>query len=364
MRCRFVADFRSVFRNCPPSLESDYSWVHRIPIMLANHDEDNMHTINAAPANVKLTATCLVAILLSFAAGCSNAARSDSTSSAALPTLSIAGNDSAADSGDQGFVRTAQHTEADDSSDDSDADTKSLVADLESNFQAWKQGKAYDFQPAANRIVKRLKNHFDVNQFRFAFDAADICKIAGAYGPSKQIYTAIDQAAERSNNELFANSAKEAVKNEVQQLNLVGTRPKIEGAVYNGGNLNWNDYKGKVVLLDFWATFCPPCVAELPNVERTYRKYHDQGFEVVGISLDDNKTTLADFLDKQKLPWTIMFDENPERRSWDGAAMTKDFFVTSIPATFLIDRKGRVVSIYSRGEQLERQVKKLLAERP
>ena len=302
--------------------------------------------------------------LLLAGAGCNNASRSDNGGANTPPTMSLNGAVATQTDAVQSTTQTTDDSVVPMPSDETDPETKSLIKELETNFQAWKARQPFDFQPAAKRVVQRLEAKFDVNQFRFASDAADVCEITGAYDSAKQIYSAIQKAAGQTDNEQLASIAKETAKTEIQKLDLVGTKPQIAGAVFGGGNLNWDDYKGKVVLLDFWATWCGPCREELPNVEKTYEQYHQQGFEVVGISLDDNKQKLADFLDKEKLPWVILFDENPAKQGWEGAAMTKDFFVSAIPATFLIGRDGKIVSIYARGELLEQQVKTLLAQKP
>lgn len=244
-----------------------------------------------------------------------------------------------------------------------DPETKALIVELRTNYKAWEDKKPFDFKRAAATLTKRLETNFDVNLFRLASDAAEICMATGSYDSAKQIFAAIEKAATRSDDAQLATMAKEAVVPELTRLNLLGAKPKIEGAVFAGGKFDWSQYKGKVVLLDFWATWCGPCRQELPNVEKTYEKYHSQGFDVVGISLDDSKEKLADFLAREKLPWTILFDEDPSKQGWEGAAMTKEFAINSIPATFLVDRAGKVVSISARGDDLEPQVKKLLAEK-
>jgi peroxiredoxin len=119
--------------------------------------------------------------------------------------------------------------------------------------------------------------------------------------------------------------------------------------------LSVGNYKGKVVLVDFWATWCGPCVGELPNVLKTYEKYHSKGFEIVGISLDSDKTKLTSFMETKKMTWQQYFDG----KGW-GNKLAGKYGVGSIPATFLLDREGKIIAKNLRGEALEAEVGKIL----
>lgn len=144
----------------------------------------------------------------------------------------------------------------------------------------------------------------------------------------------------------------------VRHLNLLGSHVKIEGTLVNGKKFDWSKYKGKVVLVDFWATWCGPCLKELPNVKQTYEKYHDQGFEVIGISLDDDEQTLKEFLEEEQLPWPILFSSDSKATGWEHP-MASYYGISSIPAAILVDRKGKVVSLEARGSELGKMVAEL-----
>lgn len=112
------------------------------------------------------------------------------------------------------------------------------------------------------------------------------------------------------------------------------------------------DFRGKVVLVDFWATWCKPCVDELPGVKRAYKKYHKQGFEIISISLDNNVGTCKRFIEKHKLEWHHIADG----RGWNAELAVKHK-ITGIPAAIVVGKDGRVISLRARGEDLERAIK-------
>lgn len=76
----------------------------------------------------------------------------------------------------------------------------------------------------------------------------------------------------------------------------------------NAGKIDLAEMKGKIGLLDFWATWCPPCIAELPKLKEAYKEYHEKGFEIIGISLDSDKGRLEDFINENDMPWAQAFD--------------------------------------------------------
>ena len=142
-------------------------------------------------------------------------------------------------------------------------------------------------------------------------------------------------------------------------------RTLVEGAQFPdfdekdlaGKSMSVANFKGKVVLVDFWATWCGPCVMELPNVIKTYEKHHDQGFEMLGVSLDQDEERLKNFIKEKKMPWQQFFDG----KGWSNK-LAKKYGIQSIPATFLLNGQGKIIGRDLRGDALEEAVGKALGK--
>lgn len=134
-----------------------------------------------------------------------------------------------------------------------------------------------------------------------------------------------------------------------------GDAMEIAFTALDGTKVDLAAMKGKVVLVDFWATWCGPCVGELPNVKKAFDTYHAKGFEIIAISLDQEKDALEAFIKKENMTWPQAFDG----KGW-GSDIARKFGINSIPATFLIGKDGKVAATNLRGSALEEKVAELL----
>jgi thiol-disulfide isomerase/thioredoxin len=141
-----------------------------------------------------------------------------------------------------------------------------------------------------------------------------------------------------------------------KRLAILGTPMQVAGTTFEGQSFDWESYRGKIVLVDFWATWCAPCRAELPNLKNCYAAYKDQGFTVVGISLDRDRDGLGKYLASENIPWVTLHEK-------DGAGthpVARHYGISAIPAMYLVDRDGRIVSVSARGPQLVSLLAKML----
>ena len=128
--------------------------------------------------------------------------------------------------------------------------------------------------------------------------------------------------------------------------------PDFQVATLTGEDLSLEKYRGQVVLLDFWATWCGPCRVEMPHVKRTYEKYKNQKFEIIGISLDRSMGALKAYIEKEGIAWPQYLDS--------GSRLGNLYQVQAIPSTFLLDGKGIIRKTNLRGGALETAVGELV----
>ncbi len=158
---------------------------------------------------------------------------------------------------------------------------------------------------------------------------------------------------------LFKNAEDESIvragkmlEGTLRRAQLPGNEMLVGGTFIDDTEYKAEDYAGKTVLIDFWATWCGPCRGEIPNVKKLYAYYHEKGFEIIGISSDRDVETLKKFIEKEEMPWKQMMRD--KALVADGQTMGSYYGVTGIPTMILIGPDGKVITINARGQALEK----------
>jgi peroxiredoxin len=237
-----------------------------------------------------------------------------------------------------------------------------LAASPEGPVRALAQIVATMARAQAGKFTEALEQHQalmaglgkpDQEEFaaQFTDSLAQAASTAGAYDVARRVYENLLQRYSDSP------TLRQKVHTELNRLAMVGKpAPGVTVKDVQGSTFRLDDLRGRYVLVDFWATWCAPCVAELPRVQAAYQRYHDAGFEVVAVSLDETKTAVLDFARTRKLPWRQI--HNPSC----GGDLVEAFGVGTIPATFLIDPQGTIIRLELRGPALDQVLAQLIKD--
>jgi peroxiredoxin len=202
-------------------------------------------------------------------------------------------------------------------------------------------------------IRRLLTLEASADNARLAMELATNLEFGDQIELAGEAYEAFSKALAKSNPD---SPLSKRMAGAARRLGLVGKPLELHAVDIDGRPFDWSKYRGKVVLVDFWATWCAPCRKELPNIRANYAKYYPRGFEVVGVSQDDDMPALKEFLNEEKFPWVTLLDhaDKPNQPS-----PSEYYGIFGIPCTFLVDREGKVVSLKARGADLGKQLEKL-----
>ncbi len=203
--------------------------------------------------------------------------------------------------------------------------------------------------PAALPVLSELNPAQHTEQFLKVEEALDTVIGHSAYYTHlrSQIRKVKQQKAQQKKMKRQEEERKKQLAKGKVAPNIVMKNPE-------GKERSLKDLRGKVVLIDFWASWCKPCRIENPNVVKLYNKYHDKGFEIFGVSLDQKKNAWTKAIEQDDLDWIHVSDLN----GWKNAA-AQLYGVRSIPYTVLVDREGKVIDRKLRGDALEKKLEEI-----
>jgi thiol-disulfide isomerase/thioredoxin len=174
-------------------------------------------------------------------------------------------------------------------------------------------------------------------------------RLAGNLAASREIYERL-AAAYPLNAQIGS-----IVEGRIARQDLIGqSAPPVVATDTQGKPFDLASLAGRVVLVDFWATNCAPCLAEFPNLRQLHKDYGGRGFEIVGVSFDDAAATVEAFQSRARLPWRMVMNESPR------GMISEGFRTRSIPALFLIGRDGKIAQVDVRGADLREAIEALL----
>jgi len=146
----------------------------------------------------------------------------------------------------------------------------------------------------------------------------------------------------------------------LSQLALEGLEFEFEAVLLDGTKIDLKDYRGKVVLLDYWATWCGPCIGELPTLKNIHKAYHDKDFVIIAFSVDEDVEHLKQFIEKEELPWLNASEVLSKKANL--ADSRKKYDINAFPSTILIGRDGKVIRGDARSTILYKELRKLFAD--
>lgn len=214
-----------------------------------------------------------------------------------------------------------------------------------------------DLQTVKYQQIEEEK-HNNLMKFMDKIDTSFVCIMACQYLDPDKNFAYMEKVDKRFANKFPNSTFYEALHKKVAAYGVIQVghmAPEILSNTPDNKTVRLSDLRGKYVLVDFWASWCGPCRAEMPNMKRIYDKYKSKNFEILAVSLDNNRQNWLQAIEDDKAAWRQVSD-----LSGFSSAAAQTYLVSAIPSSFLVGPDGKIVARYLRGPDLDRKLATLL----
>lgn len=229
---------------------------------------------------------------------------------------------------------------------------------LQELFQQKEMQDTKPMEEAIDALVKELDSPWTA---AFLADITTQFEYSGKSEFAAKLVKRTEELASALSSEVAKNEIAESCAKFWKRASIMGSEISWEGLCdMEGKPFQYQEYQGKIVILDIWATWCGPCIKELPNIKEVYAKYQASGVEVIGVNIDDKPDELKEFLAKESLPWKMIVSNDPSKMGFE-TQLVQNLGITGIPFVAIIGRDGKVAALHTRGDELPKKIEELLA---
>lgn len=257
-------------------------------------------------------------------------------------------------------------------------------------LKQFKQSLADDERPAIqnfakkDQIIEKIRSVSTMDQDQRQKLVDEVLTMADQSGPTSEMYSLASQLAValsgadqtemavalynnfadrmESSDDAQLQMMAERARGSARRIGLLGNTMELDGTTADGEPFDWQQYRGRVVLVDFWASWCGPCRGEIPNMKRNLEAYGDD-FAIVGINMDRTNEAMQEYIDKEDLPWVNLVGDEEKGNGWNHP-IARYYGVSGIPTAILVNQEGQVVSLSARGKRLDAGLQDLLGPPP